>query len=493
MWRKIGIGVAVIAVIIIVAAAVAPYFVGGAAESNFKAQIAYLNTRLADRGLRLHVDSYHRGFYGSNADISLTAAPGRMSKARAKVWAILFGSNGVPEFHLHINHGPVPFDAFGYGHWNFMPVLYTAEFQGKGLPALSFVGALKPTVYIIQYFTGSTHTRLAVPPGRFSLGIAGAKWQGGHFAVHLNAARDRSRYKGALKPISFQFMNPKSGMEYSGHFDGLDFAGSARKAQYDFWVGPGHSTFDGLTVKKSGKRIVELASAHEQGKTGMENGRWLNATGQLNQKGGTIFDWHWTGLTLNGTLSHIDAAAWRRTITRMRAAIRNTERSGSAQLDKGTAKAILADFPRIFASSRADYKLSMTASDGNLNVVARAKFDTVAPAAGTVASPLLQLLKRADVSTRIDFDRKFADGVGVKLFQAPSAASIGEALQLGMSKDYLQEKDGHYSTSIVYRRGVLTVNGKPVHTPALAPQTVTPPATASNAQSAPVPAPATGR
>lgn len=183
MKRRIGMGLATIVVVIIVAAAVAPYFVGRAAESNFKARIAYINAHHV--GFVVHIDSYRRGFYSSEAKLSFTPQASMTPRAM-QVWSIFLGSRGTPQFDLRINHGPIAFAAFGSGHVSFVPMLYTAEFQGSKLPPASIAGIFKPDVYVRQYFDGSTNTTLSVPPGRYSLGVFGATWQGAHMTAQLN-------------------------------------------------------------------------------------------------------------------------------------------------------------------------------------------------------------------------------------------------------------------------------------------------------------------
>ena len=110
MKRRIGIGLAVIALIIVIAAAAAPYFVGRAAESSFKSYIADINAHHS--GVIVQVDSYQRGFYSSEVKLSFTLQTGVAPRAM-RLWAIMLGRRGKSQFDLRINHGPIAFSAFG--------------------------------------------------------------------------------------------------------------------------------------------------------------------------------------------------------------------------------------------------------------------------------------------------------------------------------------------------------------------------------------------
>ena len=100
-------------VLIVAAALVAPYFVGRTAESHFKALVADFDAQ--NSGFVVKVDSYHRGFYSSEATLSIKPLAG-ISDRGLRIWSLLLGKRGTPEFKLHINHGPIPLAAFGVGH-----------------------------------------------------------------------------------------------------------------------------------------------------------------------------------------------------------------------------------------------------------------------------------------------------------------------------------------------------------------------------------------
>ncbi|MDN5863838.1 MAG: YdgA family protein [Gammaproteobacteria bacterium] len=475
MFKRIGIALAVIVVIIVAAAAIAPYFVGGAAETGFRHQVAWLNSQLADRGLSLHVVSYDRGFYGSDADIALSVSPGGMSERKAKMWAILFGSSGKPVFHLHINHGPIPFDAFGRGHWNFMPVLYTAGFQGKSLPAASLLGALKPGLYVIQYFDGSTHSRLTVPPGRARRGVGDAKWQGGFLVADVNAARDQAHYAGVIEPVTFQMVKPESRHAYGGKFQGLNFSAALRKAAHGFWVGTGHYAFAGLTVSKDGAQSVKLASGRARGETSETgNGKWLNSSARGELDGGVIRGWEFSELTVGYKLEKLDARGLRLALDaiRQRADSASTQgQAAKAQLGRSLPLLALAVKPETTAS----LGLRLVAPSGSASLAIRAGF---APSAGARTGAGSGLLRNAVVQIALRFDRELVDDFHTQVLGAPDSASFNQAIQVQVDRGYLQEKGGSYRAVIRYEGGMVTINGKPMLGPA----------GAGSGQAAPVPA-----
>ncbi len=259
MQRRIGISFVVSVIIIVIAVAVAPYFVGRAAESSFKSRIADINAH--HPSVIVQVDSYQRGFYSSEVKLSFTPQAGMAPRA-LRLWSIMLGSRGKPQFDLRIDHGPIPFAAFGNGHMSFLPVLYSAEFRGDKLPPSSILGIFKPDVYIRQYFTGGTRSTLSVPPGRYSLGVFEATWQGGQVTAGLDSAQNRVHYSGSIAPIQYQFQNPKSAENYNGSlqgsFQGYTFSGDKRRTKYDFWVGTDQATFKGAEFKTNGKQVAKL-------------------------------------------------------------------------------------------------------------------------------------------------------------------------------------------------------------------------------------------
>jgi|GEM_PF-2639670 len=454
MKRRILLGLAAIVAVIVIAAAVAPYFVGRVAEGNFKAQIARINSR--HTGVIVHVDSYQRGFYSSEAKLSLTPQA-EMAPRAMQLWSILLGSQGKPQFDLRINHGPIAFAAFGDGHVSFMPVLYTAEFQGEKLPPMSLVGIFKPDLYVRQSFAGSIDSMLNVPAGRYSMGVLGATWQGAHMETELNGAQDRMHYAGSIEPIDYQAQNPSSGENYSGRIKGFGFSGDKQLSKYDFWTGTSRFTFKGAEFKVNGQQVTQLAGGQGHGEIReTADGKWLGGSSESVQNGGTIRGWRFAGLTFDESASHIDAALLRRFLDRLNAAAR----SAGTSPDTDAIKQALPVLGRALAPAQATAHLALAAPDGRFEVRARVSFDAAAPAA--TATQAFSLLDRINARATLDFDRKLVDGFSTRVLGGAEAArTVDQVLDQWQQQGYLKTgPDGREHSLLTYHAGEFAINGQ---------------------------------
>lgn len=454
MKRRILLGLSAIIILVVGAAAIAPYFVGRAAESNFRSRIARINAHHPD--VVIHIDSYHRGFYSSEAKLSLSPQSSMTPRAM-QAWAIFLGSSGKPQFDLHINHGPIAFAAFGSGHISFMPMLYTAEFQGEKLPPMSIVGIFKPDVYIRQYFTGSITSTLSVPPGRYSMGVLGATWQGARAEASLNGAQDEMRYSGSIGTIQYQAQNPKNGENYSGHITGFTFSGEKRQAKYDFWTGPSRFVFKGAEFKVNGERVTQLEPGKGQGHVSeTADGKWLGGSSGFMQQGGTIKGWKFSGFTLNESAEHVDAALLRRFFDRLNTASGMSD----SRSEKGALGKALPILGRALAPAKATARLAIAAPDGRLDIRATVTFDAAAPAA--TAPQAFSLLDRINARASLDFDRKLVDGFSTQVLGGPEAASsIDQVLDQWQQQGYLKPgADGREHSLLTYHAGEFAINGQ---------------------------------
>jgi len=454
MKRRILLGLSVIIILVVGAAAIAPYFVGRVAESNFKSRIARINAH--HPGVIIHVDSYHRGFYSSEAKLSLSPQSSMTPRA-LQAWAIFLGSKGKPQFDLRINHGPIPFAAFGSGHISFMPVLYTAEFQGEKLPPMSIVGIFKPDVYMRQYFTGGISSTLNVPPGRYSMGVFGATWQGARIEARLNGAQDEARYSGSIGPIQYQAQNPRNGENYSGHITGLTFSGDKHLSKYDFWTGPSRFAFNGAEFKVNGELVTQLEPGQGRGMvTESADGKWLGGSSVFTQHGGTIRSWKFSKFVLNESAEHVDAATLRRFFDRLNSGAGMTD----ANPDEDVLNRALPILGRALAPAQATARLAVAAPDGRLDVRARVTFDAAEPAA--TAPQAFSLLDRINARATVDFDRKLVDGFSTQVLGGPEAAkSVDQVLDQWHQEGYLKAgADGREHSLLTYHAGEFAINGQ---------------------------------
>lgn len=457
MKRRILIAVSAIFAIIVIGAAVAPYFVGRVAESNFKARIALINAHHPD--VILHVDSYHRGFYSSEARLSLTPQTSMTPRAM-QVWATLLGSRGKPQFDLRINHGPIAFAAFGGGHVSFVPVLYTAQFQGNKLPPMSIVGIFKPELYVRQYFGGGIDSSLSVPPGRYSVGVLGVTWQGLHIDAQANGAQDEVHYNGTLDPVDYQAQNPQNGREYSGHIEGFSFSGDKRQGKYDFWTGPSRVTFKGAKFNVGGQQVTQLAPGQGRGEVHESaDGKWLGGSSVLDQQGGTVKGWPFSRFTLDEAVTHVDARLLRRFFDQLNAATAQSDAEDPGTAADGMKQA----FPvlgQALAPAQATAQLALIAPDGTFRVRARIAFDAASPAA--TAPQAFALLDRIDARATLDFDRKLVNGFSTRVLGGPEAAkSVDQVLDQWEKQGYLQTGPaGHEHSVLTYHAGEFAINGQ---------------------------------
>lgn len=451
MFRRLFIGIVALIVVVVAAAAIAPYFIGRQAEASFKAQVAQFNS--AGNGLSLHVDDYQRGFYSSDAAVTLQGTTAQENQ----VFGVLFGTGTQAQFHIRINHGPIPFADFP-GHAEWVPVLYTAEFQGNNLPALSLIGALKPEVRLVQYFDGATVTDATIPEGRFSLGVVGSTWRGGHATIHVNSARDHLTYSGKLLSFDFQYADPESGKMLSGSVKGFSFSGHREKAAHDFWVGHGESSFGGAEVKSGGTDTVNLAAGSgTQDFTETDDGRWLNASMHGEFGGGTILGWQFTNFTSDGSITKLDAAGLRKALDALRqetsGAAMNPSQAAMAALIGGTLGQAIGSDTRAMLSLKVAAPTGTAALDGSLGFAA--------PAGGTAsaASPMQQ----ASGQVTITFARRLVDDFANKVLGQDTQQELDLNLQQMASQGYLTVgSDGTYQCIVALHDGAVTINGKPV-------------------------------
>ncbi len=453
MKRRLMRTIFVAVVLVVAAALVTPYFVGRTAETHFKALITDFNSQHS--GFVVKVDSYHRGFYSSEATVSVKPLAG-MSERGLQVWSLLLGRQGTPKFKLRINHGPIAFAAFGQGYISFVPVLYTVGFSGDKLPPMSILGIFKPEMYSRTYFDGSRYTTVTVPPGRYSMGVFGVTWEGMHLQMQGDGAYTHMKYRLKMGPVHYQAQNVSNGDTYSGEIKGLTFSGKRKLAAHDFWVGHGLSTFEGGEFKTNGKRTVLLKQGQGNSKlTETSNGRWLSSSGEFAQEGGTVKGWPFSRLDVGASVVHVDAGAMRNLLKQMRSEADSVKDQGG-RLDKAAPLA-----GQAFNSAQGNMSVELDAPDGRLNAGAKVVLDQPAPSSATAMQASQALLKRVNVSANLDFDRKLVDSfskyvLGGEQAQQQVDMVLDEWIKEGLLKP---GKPGRYQSDITYREGVLTING----------------------------------
>lgn len=454
MVKRIGIAVAAVIVIIVVAAAIAPYFVGLAAESAFKDQVALANARYP--AVHIEVQAYDRGFYGSEATLSVSGSAQMPAKTR-RLWAILLGSGGkAGTFHMHISHGPIPFADFGGDQWSVMPVLYTASFRGNKLPPMSIIGAFKPQLHVERYFSGALQTTLTVPPGRFSLGVFDATWEGGQMVVNLDSGRENMHMQARMKPVHYQFQDPEEGENFTGTLHGFSGYSDKHKVEHDFWVGQTRWTYKGSEYKENGEANLILSPSTLRSRTQVSGeGRWLGGAFHLAQIGGQLHGWDWTTLSLDGSISKINALGLRQAIDAME------EAPGSRDIfDMDNVEMLYMAIPKALTpDTQGALNLVLSAPDGQAEL--HVTLDFKAPKAAPITRGL-GLGTHADLTINLDVDHRLVNSFSTEVLGASSSASVYSALQKQVDKGYLTSRDGAYHSTIRYRSGVLTVNGKVV-------------------------------
>lgn len=460
MKRRVIATVLTVVVLIIAAALVLPYFVGGAAETNFKAEVARINAR--HTGFAIQVDSYHRGFYSSEATLSLAPRTSLTPQAM-RIWALLLGSRQTPEFKVRINHGPIALGAFGQGHVNFMPVLYTVEFRGDKLPPASLLGIFKPQLYSTAYFTGARSTTVTVPPGRYSMGVFGITWQGMHFQGDADNALTHWHYSADVAPIHYQAEDVRNGNNYSGEIKGFTFSGKRHQGPHKFWLGSGRSAFQGAEFKRNGKRIALLKPGHGRSSTSAsDHGRFLDSKAEFTMNGGEIKGWPFSQSRMSVVLAHINAAALRSATGQIRA--NETGAASSAKLD-----GMIAAMLKGFDGAQGKVTLLLKSQDGQFRVHATASETGAAPAAATAMPASDVMLKRLVARADLDFDRKIVDSFASQVLGGSRAQQMVDRVMGEWVKEGLLEagKKGQYHSRIEYRAGTVKVNGKVIYDAAL--------------------------
>lgn len=457
MKRRVIATALIVVVLIIAAALILPYFVGGPAEADFKAEVARINAR--HTGFAIEVDSYHRGFYSSEATLSL--APRTSLTPRAmRVWALLLGSRRTPEFKMRINHGPIALGAFGQGHVNFMPVLYTVEFRGDKLPPASLLGIFKPQLYSTAYFDGARSTTVTVPPGRYSMGVFGLTWRGMHVRVHANGALTRWQYSVDVAPVHYQAEDVQNGNSYSGEIKGVNFSGKRHQGPQKFWLGTGRSEFMGAEFKRNGKRVALLKPGHGRSSTTASgHGRWLESKAEFTLDGGEIKGWPFSQLHAREKISHVDAAALRRATDQLRA------NASGAPASRARLGGMVSSVLEGMDGARGKVVIALKSPAGRFRVHATASLSGAAPAAATAVPASDAVLDRLVARANLDFDRKIVDAFANQVLGGSQAQqTVDQVMDEWLHEGLLQTaKGGQYHSHIEYGGGILKVNGKVIY------------------------------
>ena len=460
MLRKFGIGIAVIAAIAVLTAAVLPYFIGRRAESEFKAQLALFNAR--QPGVQLQLQSYRRGFYSSEATLAVTPGVG-MPPQSVQAWALLLGSGpATPEIHVHIYHGPIPFAAFASHPVDLTPVLGTLEFRGADLPGGSFLGTLKLDVYAVRYFNGHTLARIRVPPGVFNLGMMSTRWQGGELHLWISRGDDRLGFNGSFGPTRLSLENPRSATVYNSTLQDLQFAGERTRVADSVWIGHSQGRWGGLDIQANGALLAHLGSWRWQDRSTVSaDHKWFSASLDSAQRGGSIRGWRWSDLTTHAALQHLDVRGLDLLLQQARrmppAASLEAQQSSLVQLLAALAGAVN-------PQTDGDLRIALTAADGRFTTDAHLQFDAAAAnAQGAYTGPALK--QALEMQADIDFSGKLVSGFAVQVMGQDAAQEITQTLQDWLNRGLLQARAGGvYHAHVEWRGGRLTVNGQAPNT-----------------------------
>lgn len=448
MLRKSLIAIAALVALVIAAALVAPYFIGGRAEMTFRANIAAFDAR--HTGLKLTIVGYRRGFYRSEATLAASTT-GYGGAARARLLRLFLGSGGNPKLHVEINHGPIAIGAFTT-HFSLTPVLYTADFRAANLPALSVLGAFKPEFYDVAWLTGGDRLTVDVPPGRSGFGVFGAQWRGGHMVINTNTARDRMRSSGHMEAITFEGMDPQRGTTVHGRLEPASWSARSRRSPYGYWTGSGSGQAQGLTISSGGMRLATIGPVSVHAESGITyDGKQLYWRLDVKQRGGVLRGWHWHALDSLVAVHGLDAAGLGHALRQLR----GMQASGPSRA-RGEMLQILGE--SVTAQTRGLLRVSLDAPAGTAGAGAGVYF-AAAPAPGSAVGPLA----RAHGLLRVSFPRGLVLDFAGKVFGPEAQEHIRNELATLLQIGYLQTgADGRYFAAIAWGPQGATVNGLPV-------------------------------
>lgn len=457
MKRRV-IAVALVGVLLVVVAAVVlPYFVGGIAEGRLKATVSQYNAH--DNRFKIKIDAYRRGFYSSQATLSLLPRS-TMLPQDLRLWDLMTGRRKALEFKLRIDQGPIAFGGFLQGHVSLVPVLYTVELRGYNLPRASVLGTIKPRAYAKVYFGGASSILIAVPRGHL-------KWRQGQFAwqaiqVHVtgkfnDAHRD---YRVLVTPLRYQVETGENGTSCNGVINGFASTTKQKIGPEDFWIGNTNSRFDGAELKCDGKLIMLFKSGHGHSSlNASDGGRQLDGSSEVIQHGGRIKAWHFTELRIKETVKHVNAAVLRRSIETLRANAYN------AQPNPAEFGARLFALERSLEGTQLQATVAITSPHGKVTVDGRMALIQPAPQGVGSADPVNVFLRQVTATVNFSFNRQTVDSFCVQALGGDAVREkVDRQLDAWVHEGLLRvSPNGLYQARVVYRRGIATVNGKAIH------------------------------
>lgn len=440
--------------LVVVAALVLPYFVGGMAESRFKARVSRFNAH--DNGLKIRVDSYQRGFYSSQATVSLLPRRTMPAKTR-RLWDLMVGSGEAPEFRLRINQGPIAFGGFLQGHVSFVPVLYDVQLRGHNLPRTSLFGRTKPTLYGKVYFGGAVTSVVTVPRGHINFRWATFAWQTIRVHGMVKMGHRYRDYRVVIEPLRYQAQDKESGKNYSGRINEITMSAKQKMGAEKFWIGEINYRFNGAEFKRDGKLIVFLKSGREHSASSeSDGGRLLNNSSRFMQNGGRVKGWHFTKLRIHETVENINAAAFGRLLDTLRA-FKSDVQPGPAEL-----RARQLALRRGLEGAQLKATVKITSPRGQFKVEGRMAMDPLASRGRGSSYPVNVFFRHLSASVNLSFNRKIVESFWAEALGADAARKrvedqVDEWVQEGLLR---VGPNGQYKARIVYRRGMVAVNGK---------------------------------
>lgn len=447
MIKRTLAALALFVILVVAAALVAPYFVGGRAEAAFRANVAAFNAR--NTALHLTVARYQRGFYSSTATLEVNATT-TGTEGQTRLLRLFLGSGGTPELKVRVNHGPIAIGAFTT-HFSLTPVLYTADFRAENLPPLSVLGALKPEFYDTAWLTGGDRLTIDVPPGRIGLGVFGAQWQGGEAVVNMNAARDHVVNSGRVEAVKFAGMDPHTGVTINGTLEPLSWSGHSRRGPHGLWIGAGKASGQGLSISSGGETVAQVRSGRTRAETGeSHDSKWYHWQSRTVQDGGSVRGWKWQSLDMDLSLNKLDAAGLGR-IMKQRGSGAAGENAGLAALNRLLAAGLT-------AQSTGRVHLKLVAPDGTAEAAGALGIAATAAMPATIAPPLTRM--HARLSLR--FPRKLVLDFAARVLGPEAQQAAAQELTTLAKVGYLKSgADGRYAAVIVWGPQGATVNGLP--------------------------------
>jgi uncharacterized protein YdgA (DUF945 family) len=434
----------VLALVLLLGLAAAPYVFGVRAEASYRAFMARINQEAGD--VRMVPESYERGWLSSTAQTRVEVPPGK-----AVLW-----------LRHRIVHGPFPWDRLR--RLELRPVQAIVRTEVGAGPAGTASAALPARTVLA--LDGAAVTEIGALASQGTAEVTGGEsiqWGGVHGEVRVPS--DLRRIDGSLKAPGLHLSSA------AGQWTLEDLRGrlALRQGAEGLTLGEMSLGASRLAYRPSsqGSAPVSLAGGHLSTESSAQNGQ-VAVVFDLGLDGLDLQDVHYGPATFRLSLSRLDAV----TLGRLRREMRSLEREGLTEQEAraGAVLRLLEWLPRLLAAGpRVDLRLLATAPSGTVRGTG-----VVWLTPGPDALPVLSLgwLDRVKADAEFRAPAALVDALVAADERGSAGGSAAggpqQRLHALLEQGYVVKEGRDYVLRARLEGRKLTVNGLPVELSALA-------------------------